>query len=73
MTLESEIQVLILELPYTKAETGNTSFPHCEEDNNNTDIKQVLWIASLYIVISTHNNEEQSVSLFYLVEPYCQH
>lgn len=39
MTLESEIQVLILELPYTKAETGNTSFPHCEEDNNNTDIK----------------------------------
>ena len=40
MTLDSEIQVQVLESPYTKAETGNTSFPHCEDDT--LDIESVL-------------------------------
>lgn len=39
MTLKSEIQVWILEPPHTKAETENTSFLHCEDDNNNMDIE----------------------------------
>lgn len=43
MTLDSEIQVQILESPYTKAETGNTSFPHCEDDTLDIELVLILY------------------------------
>lgn len=72
MTLQSEIQVQILEPPYAKAETGDTSFSHCENDNK-TDTEFVLTLHHPLICYAVKAQQlwvESNVSLFYLVEPY---